>query len=183
MDHHDHVRLIRGGVLPTPNDPTAPRVDQIWADLGSGSGAFTLALADVLDGFGTIHSIDRDRRALREQERAMRAQFPTSAVSYHVADFTQPLDLPLLDGIVMANAVHFVRDTRPLIEHLRSLLRPGGRFVLVEYNTDRGNHWVPYPLAFPTWEVLARESGFVTTRLLTTVPSRFLGEIYSAVSS
>lgn len=182
MDHYDHIRLIRGGVLPFPDDPDAPRAGEIWADVGSGSGAFTLALADLLNGFGTIHSVDRDRRALREQEREMRARFPSSAVSYHVADFTQPLDLPPLDGILMANALHFVRDKRPIIERVRSYLRPGGRFVLVEYNTDRGNHWVPYPLSFPSWESLARESGFVTTRLLATVPSRFLGEIYSAVS-
>jgi hypothetical protein len=65
---------------------------------------------------------------------------------------------------------------------VRSALKPGGHLLLVEYDTDRGNHWVPHPLAYPTWESLAKEAGFVDTRLLATVPSWFLGQIYSALS-
>ena len=45
MNHQDHVNLLRGGVLST---------GVIWADLGSGTGAFTLALADLLGGTGEI---------------------------------------------------------------------------------------------------------------------------------
>jgi hypothetical protein len=47
---------------------------------------------------------------------------------------------------------------------------------------DRGNTWVPYPFSYPTWATLAARHGFTDTRLLTTQPSRFLGEIFSAVS-
>jgi hypothetical protein len=65
---------------------------------------------------------------------------------------------------------------------LRGYLRPGGRLIVVEYNTDHGNMWVPHPFAYPTWVTRAREAGFVDTRLLATIPSRFLGEIYSALS-
>jgi len=61
-------------------------------------------------------------------------------------------------------------------------LRPGGRLVLVEYNTDHGNHWVPYPFSFGTWQALAKQAGFVDTRQGATRPSRFLGQIYAAVS-
>ena len=39
MDHTDHVNLIRAGVS----------TGGVWADFGSGGGAFTLALADVYD--------------------------------------------------------------------------------------------------------------------------------------
>ena len=52
----------------------------------------------------------------------------------------------------------------------------------IEYGTDRGNTWVPYPFTFAQWEKLAELAGFVTTRLLSTVPSRWLGTMYSAVS-
>jgi hypothetical protein len=61
-------------------------------------------------------------------------------------------------------------------------LKPGGRFFLVEYGTARGNTWVPHPISYRTWTTLAAEAGFRDTRLLTTVPSGFLGSIYSAVS-
>jgi SAM-dependent methyltransferase len=173
MTHEDHVNLLRGGV---------PEHGGTWADLGSGAGAFTLALADLIGPSGAIYSVDKDGRALREQEREMRARFPGVAVSYITADFARPLDLPPLDGIVMANSLHFQRHKEAVLRLVRSYLRPGGRLLLVEYNADRGNLWVPYPVSYPTWEALAAKNGFTGTHLLATIPSRFLREIYSAVS-
>ena len=173
MNHADHVALIREGV---------PRPGGVWADLGSGKGAFTLALAELIGPAGEIYSVDRDRNALREQERAMRAQFPAMTVHYLTADFTRPLDLPPLDGMMMANSLHFLRDKEAAVRLIRSYLKPGGRLIVVEYNVEQGNFAVPYPLSFSAWEALAHRSGFVETRLLMTRPSRFLGEIFSAVS-
>lgn len=173
MNHKDHVTLLQKGV---------PGQGGIWADLGSGTGAFTLALADLIGPTGQIYSIDKDQRALKEQERAIRASFPATSARYITGDFTRRLDLPPLDGIVMANSLHFVRHKDPVLQLIRGYLRPGGRFILVEYNADRGNMWVPYPLSYGTWELLSRQNGFTQTQLLTTVPSRFFGEMYSALS-
>ncbi len=173
MNHTDHVNLLRGGV-PAPGG--------LWADLGSGGGAFTLALADLIGSSGQIISIDRDGGALRQQEREMKSRFPAVSVDYRQADFTRPLDLPPLDGIVMANSLHFHKNKIPILKQIRSYLKPGGHFILVEYNVDNGNTWVPYPLSYPTWEKLAQEAGLRHTRLLAGVPTRFLNEIYSALS-
>lgn len=175
MNHTDHVKLLREGV---------PTTGGVWADFGSGMGAFTLALAELLGPTGEIYSVDKDRGALRTQEWAMQAQFPQTTVHYLTADFTQPLKLPLLDGIVMANALHFQRynTQEKVVQQVKSYLRPGGRLILVEYNVDRDNLWVPHPLSYQSWEKLARESGFAQTQLLATRPSRFLREIYAAAS-
>ena len=173
MDHRDRVRLLRDGV---------EGGGTVWADLGSGEGAFTLALAELLGATGSIHTVDRDRRALDVQLEALRERFPEVTVVPHVADFTRPIELPPLDGIVMANSLHFERDKLAVLGLVRGYLKPGGRFVLVEYSADRGNPWVPHPISYPTWATLAAEAGFRDTRLLVTVPSRFLGSIYSAVS-
>lgn len=173
MNHSDHVHLLQKGV---------PGPDGIWADLGSGAGAFTLALADLIGPAGTIYSVDKDRGALKEQERVINARFPDIAVQYINADFTQKLELPPLDGIVMANSLHFLRKKDAMLQIVRSYLKPGGRLLIVEYTSDHGNMWVPYPFSYSTWEKMARANGFSNTQLLTTVPSRFLGGMYSAVS-
>jgi SAM-dependent methyltransferase len=173
MEHADHVDLIRDGVTGGGT---------VWADLGSGAGAFTLALADLLGPGSTIHSVDRDARALRAQARSLAARFGDVAVHQIVADFTEPMALPDLDGVVMANSLHFVRDKLPVLRRVTSHLRDGGRFVLVEYDADRGNPWVPHPLSFGSWTKLAGEAGLRDTRRIGLVPSRFLGAIYSAVS-
>lgn len=180
MNHDDHVRLIRGGIPTTDDSASSP----IWADLGAGTGAFTLALADLLGGHGRIIAVDRDSRALRQQESDMRAHFPHTEITCQTGDFTRPLDLPPLDGIVMANALHFVspRHKPDVVQRVKGYLRPGGRLVMVEYNVDSGNMWVPHPFSYQTWETMARAAGFAHTQLIATVPSRFLGQMYAALS-
>ncbi len=175
VNHTDHVNLIKGGI---------PQPGGVWADIGSGTGAFTLALAEIIGPTGQIVSIDKDRAALQRQERLMQERFPQTAVFYHLADYTKQLDLPPLGGIVMANTLHFHRGNRRahVLQLMHSYLPPGGRLILVEYDTDRGNHWVPYPISFKTWQTVARATGFTNTILLATRPSRFLGQIYAAVS-
>lgn len=173
MNHADHVALIRDGIAQS---------DGIWADFGSGTGAFTLALADCLGPGGQIYSIDKSSNDLREQERVMNGRFPQTRVTYLTADYTRHLNLPPLDGILSANALHFQRRKDSIVQQLYSYLRPGGRLVVVEYNVDRGNMWVPHPFSFPTWQTIASRNGFVETRMLNVRPSRFLGEIYAAIS-
>lgn len=170
MDHADHVRLLREGVTP----------GGMWADLGAGTGAFTLALAELVGPGGEVIAVDRDRGALRQLGPALRAG--GAAVRTLGADFTRPIDLLSLDGIVMANSLHFVSDKAPVLALVHRMLKPSGRLLLVEYDADKGNHWVPYPLSFDTWRALADANGFSGTRKLASVPSRFLGRIYSAVS-
>jgi ubiquinone/menaquinone biosynthesis C-methylase UbiE len=164
LNHADHVALIKDGV--------AGRGGR-WADLGAGEGAFTLALAELLGRDGHIVAVDKDRAALRALE---------GRVETRVGDFTKPLDLGDLDGVVMANSLHYVRNKQPVLESVRRMLKPGGRLIIVEYGTDRGNPWVPYPFTYAQWESLAERAGFKNTRLLSTVPSRWLGTMYSAVS-
>jgi ubiquinone/menaquinone biosynthesis C-methylase UbiE len=173
MDHRDHVGLLREGVRGS---------GATWADLGSGEGAFTLALADLLGPTGSIYTVDRDSRALRVQGRVLREAFPNVTFAPLVADFTMPLELPPLDGIVMANSLHFQRDKLAVLRLVRDYLRPAGRLILVEYDTDRGNPWVPFPLSSRSWATLAAEAGFRETQHLASVPSHFLGSIYSALS-
>lgn len=177
MQHADHVALLRPGV-PAPGGT--------WADVGSGGGAFTLALAELLGPGAALFSIDRDVGALRWQASELAARYPNVTLVTLAADFTRPLPRPLppLDGLVMANALHFVPDRQKarVVRQLKSWLKPGGRWLLVEYNVDRGNLWVPHPLSIAAWQALASEAGFGHTRLLGTRPSRFLREFYAAES-
>lgn len=193
MDHADHVRLLRDGVHPSgargrPWDGIGDAGPiGVWADLGAGEGAFTLALAELLPPGSLIHAVDKDSRALAENARA-HARFArgraTAALVTHVADFArQELGLPPLDGVVMANSLHFVRDKAPVLARVRGMLKPGAPLLLVEYDADSGNPWVPYPLSFETWKNVAVANGFGEPRLLDSEPSRFLRRIYSAATA
>lgn len=174
MDHNDHVNLLRPANLP----------QGIYADFGAGSGAFTLALRELIGLNSTIYAVDKDKSALHELEKAHRARFhSTERLLLLPNDFSRPLSLPPLDGIIMANSLHFFKDKEKILRHVREFLKPNGALLIVEYNVDSGNMWVPYPLTFETYAKLTPRAGFSLPRLLAKVPSRFLKEFYSAVAN
>jgi ubiquinone/menaquinone biosynthesis C-methylase UbiE len=174
MDHTDHVNLLRSAHLPSGG---------AWADFGAGTGAFTLALRELVGREATIYAVDRDRGALHRLESAHRSRFHTTDHLIPLnQDFTRPLDLPPLDGIVMANSLHYYKDKEKVLRHVREFLKPNGMLLLIEYNVDSGNVWVPYPLSFETYRFLTPRAGFSEPQLLATVPSSFLREFYSAIA-
>jgi len=172
MDHIDHVNLLKPANLPAGG---------VWADFGAGGGAFTLALRELVGSSGDIYAIDKDHARLDDLERDYRARFgDTNNLHIIPGDFTRPLELPMLDGAVMANSLHYSKDKEKTLRHVRSFLKPDGLLLLIEYNADSGNPWVPYPLTFETWRGVAMRVGFNEPRLLAKRPSSFLHEIYSA---
>jgi len=173
VNHTDHVNLLKPASLPHGG---------AWADFGAGSGAFTLALRELAGPDAEIYAVDKDRTRLNELERAYGRRFgPSSGLHLIPADFSGPIDLPLqLDGILMANSLHSFRDKERILRHVRTFLKPQGLLVVVEYNVESGNLWVPYPVSFKSYQALAHKAGFSEPRLLGTRPSSFLREFYSA---
>ena len=174
MDHNDHLNLLRPANLPQGG---------VYADFGAGSGAFTSALRELIGLDATIYAVDKDKSSLRTLENSHRARFDTTHNLILLPnDFSRPLDLPPLDGVVMANSLHYFRDKEKLLRHVWEYLKPNGAVLLVEYNVDSGNLWVPHPLSFEAFRTLAPRAGFTEPRLLAKHPSRFLKEFYSAVA-
>lgn len=174
MDHKDHVYLIEKAV---------PSKSGKWADLGSGDGAFTLALANCLDPqMSTIYSLDTDEYRLERQKKEFSEKYPNTNVIYLQRDFTKYLEITGLDGILMANSLHFTEDKVSLLKKLINYLKSSGRLVLVEYNADKGNSYVPYPISFQAFEKIAKEAGFNTPQLVKKIYSSFMNEIYCAVA-
>jgi len=174
VDHADHVGLIRGGVAGS---------GRRWLELGAGRGAFILALGDLLGPGAEIVAVDRNAGDLATLNSNMNRQFPAATLTTVVADFSRALPVePGFDGLLAANALHFVRDPAAVIVAVSPLLRPGARMIVVEYDSDSGNPWVPFPFSFRTWQATAAGLGLLDTRLIGRVPSRFLGAIYAAAS-
>ncbi|MBX3144637.1 MAG: class I SAM-dependent methyltransferase [Trueperaceae bacterium] len=151
MQLSDAEALISGGV---------GRQGGTWADLGCGSGTFTLALARLLGEGGTVHAVDKESSALSELALTARDAIGAGILTT-VADFTWPLPLSGLDGVVMANSLHFVERGRQeqVVALVSGYLREGGALVLVEYDQVRGNPWVPYPVPPRRFADLARAVG------------------------
>ncbi len=174
MEDREAIALIRAAVT---------KKGGVWADLGAGSGVFTRALATLLGPTGTVYAIDRNPGALRELDRRTGATATGAPVRTLVGDFTSRLELPPLDGVLVANALHYVpySDQPTVVRHVASLLTEGAPMVVVEYDRRHANQWVPYPITPAALITLARDAGLGVPAVLATQPSQYSGTIYSAV--
>lgn len=171
MEHADAVALIRNGV-PKTKAPTR------WADLGCGGGTFTKALAGLLSEKSIIVAIDREHHNILSPN-------PSVAIEFQRGDFTLRNSVPIdLDGMLIANALHYVSDQQSVLQQLFSHLKPGGRIIIVEYDTDRANQWVPYPITFRKLSELLSGAGFRGTEKIGERNSVYRSDkIYSVVAT
>lgn len=145
MKISDAVNLIQGASIDQAKAA-------VWADLGCGSGTFTLALAHLLAADSSIYAIDKQKQNITAPDHV--------SIIFRQADFEyDALDLPLLDGILMANALHYVAGQEALLSQLLQYIRPGGGLLLVEYDTRRSNPWVPHPIDFQHMNSLLQSLG------------------------
>jgi ubiquinone/menaquinone biosynthesis C-methylase UbiE len=156
MELDTAVRLIEKGITGDKG--------QSWTDLGAGNGFFTNALSRLLPKGSSITAIDKTFSTIKVADGI---QLITKT-----SDFTN-LQFDNSDGILMANSLHYVKDQSNFLKLLKGKTR---RLVVVEYNTDRGNTWVPYPINFLKLQSIAKAT------LLATAPSQYHKEgIYSAL--
>ncbi|HMH34801.1 MAG TPA: class I SAM-dependent methyltransferase [Puia sp.] len=176
MELEQAIRLIKNPPQGSANIFLADKPVK-WADLGCGTGLFTLALAELLPHGSTIYAIDEHADALKK--------IPDNSRHYIIkirANFIDDdLRLESLDGLLMANSLHFVKDKTAFIQKMSSMLAPNASILLVEYDTDKPNPWVPYPISFLSLKNLFEKLSFGPVQKLNEVPSKFNRSlIYSA---
>ena len=142
----------------------------IWADLGCGDGTFTLALAERLSPGSRIHAIDRDVSAMRR----IPSTHNDVTIITHRGDFLkQPWPFADLDGVLMANSLHYVEHQAAFIRDCESRMRPQRRFLIIEYDTSTPSRWVPYPVSKSAVTDLFRQAGYASVRVLRSRPSLY----------
>lgn len=134
MDIKDAIDLIKTGL--------SDKTDSIWADLGCGSGTFTKALVALLGDQSKVFAVDKEMQRFNVSDEKKEIKFVR-------LDFLRE-QLPFfnLDGILMANALHYVKDKAHFITALKNHVKPGGQIIIVEYDTELSNQWVPYPISY-----------------------------------
>lgn len=149
-----------------------------WADLGCGDGLFTMALSRLLADRSIIHGIDKTS--------VLKHQITRTGVEIIPGKFdfvNDDLALQHLDGILMANSLHYVKDKLPFIRKIKTYLNPGALFLVVEYDTDTpAARWVPYPLSFLSLTKLFKSAGYAHIQKLGERPSVYgKKNMYSAL--
>lgn len=135
MTESEAAKLIESGLT-----TTSP---QRWADLGCGSGVFTRALASLLPSGSQIIGVDVNQSSSPE------GLLNGVELTFVKSDFTR-LDFSnqSFDGFLLANSLHYVVDQADFLEALISRLNLAGRLIIVEYDTNNSNQWVPFPVSY-----------------------------------
>jgi ubiquinone/menaquinone biosynthesis C-methylase UbiE len=156
----------------------------VWADIGCGEGIFTAVLYEQIGPEGKIYAVDKNRKALSKLEYNFREIYPKASIYLLHADFKEPLSIPPLDGLLMANALHFVKDDQKarVLEGLSKKLKPAGKIILIEYNTSRSNFAVPFPLNEDRFLELAAYVNLQNPQIVARLPSSFLREMYAGTA-
>lgn len=157
---------------------TSLRYPTTWADLGCGEGLFTRALAGLLMPGSLIFGIDR-KPALDS------LMLDNGTVIKPVAADFETDDLPFdaVDGILMANSLHYVQKKEQFIRKLLGRCKNNVVFIIVEYETLLANRWVPYPVDFSLLQQLFKTTGFANVRQIGKHPSLYSnGWMYAALA-
>jgi ubiquinone/menaquinone biosynthesis C-methylase UbiE len=169
MELSEAIKLI--------NHKSLPRTSKtIWADVGCGSGLFTHALASQLASGSTIYAVDKDGQALKKLQPPLNVSMEKIELDF----IRDEINLYDLDGIVMANSLHFVQDKISFLQKLKKCFKAGGSFLIVEYDIDVPNPWVPFPVSRHSLQRLFEQLGYGTIHKIHEVPSRYnRANIYS----
>jgi len=162
MDLKEAIALIENDFLLTQDRPS------VWADFGCGSGLFTRALCHYLHSGSRIYAVDKNNYLERNSIENKIEIIPIAA------DFERDV-LPVnkLEGILMANSLHYVKDKYSFLFRCRQAFM-NETFLIVEYDTDTPvRRWVPYPVSFTSLAQLFRSLGFNNITRLGERPSSY----------
>lgn len=123
---------------------------EVIADIGSGSGYFTLRLAAHAGEAGRVYGVDVDPAMVRYLNRRVR---DAGLRNVHVvlADPDDPLLPEPVDRFLVVDTWHHIENQAKYLGLMRKLLRPGGQVVMIDFQKRE------LPLGPPLAMKIARE--------------------------
>jgi len=112
------------------------------ADIGAGSGWFTVRAARRVGAGGTVYAVDINTEAIRYVDGRVRKE-SLSNVKTILSKTDDPL-LPAkaVDAVLLLKTYHEIADPVTLLQHLRSALKPGARLGVIDKNGNGTDHGV-----------------------------------------
>jgi predicted methyltransferase len=112
------------------------------ADIGAGSGWFTVRAAQRVGPTGTVYAVDINPQAIRYINRRVRKQSLANVRTILSTPDDPKLPKETVDAVLLLKTYHEVAEPIALLEHLRPALRPGARVGVIDRNGDAAYHGV-----------------------------------------
>ena len=107
------------------------------ADLGAGTGVFTVPFAKAVGKTGKVYAIDVDNGLLAIVAEKAKAEGLTNIVNVSAGPTDPHLPEPV-DLLFICDTMHHLPDQASYVRQFAKLLRPGGRVVVIDF---ADGHW------------------------------------------
>ena len=115
---------------------------KVVADVGAGSGWFTVRAARRVGGGGLVYAVDINPEAIRYvAERAKKEELRNVKTILGKADDPM-LPAGSVDVVLLLKTYHEVAQPMALLENLRAALRPGAKVGVIDRNGNGEDHGV-----------------------------------------
>ena len=112
------------------------------ADIGAGSGWFTVRAAKRVGPSGVVYGVDINPEATRYiDERAQKEQLHNVKTILSKADDAM-LPAGSVDAVLLLKTYHEVAEPTPLLRNLKASLRAGARVGIIDRNGNGADHGV-----------------------------------------
>ena len=112
------------------------------ADIGAGSGWFTVRAARRVTGAGTVYAVDINPEAIHYiDQRAKKEQLQNIKTILSQPDDPQ-LPAASIDAVLLLKTYHEVAHPIVLLRNLRSSLKPGAKIGIIDRDGNGANHGV-----------------------------------------
>ncbi len=149
-----------------------------WADLGAGSGLFSFAIAELQVSGSIVYAVEKNNVSLMKVKPSNQVEVKPVQKDFAI----EHLGLPQLDGVIIANSLHFIQDKLSCLEGLMKQVKAGAPFLIVEYDLYSSSRWVPYPLPQIELADLFNPLGYHSIKKIGEKPSVYnRSKIYSAL--
>ena len=114
----------------------------IVADIGSGSGAFSIPMARAIGPNGTLYAVDIDQEMLDfVSEKATKERLGN--VRTVLGEYNDPkLPVKDIDVAFFHRVLHMIENRQLYINSVAKYLKPDGRIVIIEKNREDADNWM-----------------------------------------
>jgi len=109
------------------------------ADIGAGTGVFTIPLAQAVKPGGTAYAVDIDQALLDHIAEKATEQGMTN-VQVVLGAFTDPNLPDDVDFALINDVLHHIDKRAEYLKNLAGYLKPGGRIAVIEFIPGQGGH-------------------------------------------
>jgi cyclopropane fatty-acyl-phospholipid synthase-like methyltransferase len=112
------------------------------ADIGAGSGWFTVRAARRMTGSGTVYAVDINPEAIHYIDQRTKKEHLQNIKTILSKPDDPQLPADGIDAVLLLKTYHEVAHPVALLRNLRSSLKPGARIGIIDRNGNGKNHGV-----------------------------------------